>query len=140
VFASSDSELVVSFTSLSTDVCTVSSSGAITLVSAGDCEIAANQAGDDRYAEADEATVTFTVNKIDDAIALYVNGFRFPNAVRADSEGLTLLLEGVESTGAVTYETSDADVCAVVNGVLDVKASGNCVVTATVAEDARLGL
>jgi hypothetical protein len=61
VSAAASSGLTVAFSSLTTSVCTVSTS-TVTLVAAGPCQIAANQAGDNvDYEPAPQVTQTFTV-------------------------------------------------------------------------------
>jgi mono/diheme cytochrome c family protein len=58
--ATSTSGLSVSFASSTTGVCTVSGT-TLTLVSAGNCTIRANQAGNTGYAAAAQVSSTFTV-------------------------------------------------------------------------------
>lgn len=62
--ASSDSNLTVSFSSSTTAVCTITSGGALTFVTAGTCTINANQPGNAAYAPAPQVSQTFTVNGI----------------------------------------------------------------------------
>ena len=52
----------VTFSSLSTDVCTISGS-AVTPLKAGTCTIAANQAGNSNFSAANQATQTITISK-----------------------------------------------------------------------------
>ena len=58
----------VTFSSLTTGVCTVSGN-TVTLVAAGTCTIAANQAGNASYNAAPQVTQSFTVNKVAQSIA-----------------------------------------------------------------------
>lgn len=58
--ASASSGLAVSFTSLTTSVCTVSGS-VLSAVSAGQCEVKASQAGNSRYEAASEVTRAFMI-------------------------------------------------------------------------------
>ncbi len=83
ISASSSSGLFVALTSLTTGVCTVTtlddarpdvavgrtSGQTVTIVGAGTCTIAANQAGDSTYAAAAQVTQSFTVAKADQTIA-----------------------------------------------------------------------
>ncbi|AQT59139.1 fibronectin type III domain-containing protein [Cellvibrio sp. PSBB023] len=62
--ASTTSSLTVSFTSSTTGVCTITSDGALTFVTAGSCTIDADQAGDDTWNAATTVTQTFTVNAV----------------------------------------------------------------------------
>ena len=62
--ASATSSLTVSFTSSTTGVCTITSGGALTFVTAGSCTIDADQAGNTAWNAATTATQTFTVNAV----------------------------------------------------------------------------
>jgi hypothetical protein len=54
----------VSFTSSTTGVCTITSTGTLTFVTAGNCTIAADQAGDAAISAAPQVTQSFAVNAI----------------------------------------------------------------------------
>ena len=58
------SGLTVSFTSSTTGVCTITSGGALTFVTAGNCTINADQAGDGSYLAAAQVQQTFVVNAV----------------------------------------------------------------------------
>lgn len=60
--ASATSGLTVSYRSLTTDVCTVTSSGTVTIVGVGECRIEASQGGSGTYNPAPTVTNSFTVN------------------------------------------------------------------------------
>ncbi|MCH6484915.1 fibronectin type III domain-containing protein [Pseudoxanthomonas sp. LH2527] len=62
--ATSDSGLTPTFTSSTTGVCTITSGGALTFVTAGTCTINADQAGNGTYLAAPQVTRTFTVNAV----------------------------------------------------------------------------
>lgn len=62
--ASATSALAVSFTSSTTGVCTITSGGTLTFVTAGSCTIDAVQAGNTAWNAATTVTQTFTVNAI----------------------------------------------------------------------------
>ena len=59
--ASASSGLPVSFTSSTTAVCTVTSGGALTAVSAGTCTVNANQAGNSAYSAAPQVSQSFAI-------------------------------------------------------------------------------
>uniref|UniRef100_UPI0039AFD148 beta strand repeat-containing protein n=1 Tax=Shewanella baltica TaxID=62322 RepID=UPI0039AFD148 len=59
--ATSDSGLTPTFTSSTTSVCTITSGGALTFVTAGSCTINADQAGDSSHLPASQVTQTFNV-------------------------------------------------------------------------------
>ncbi|MDI9239079.1 autotransporter domain-containing protein [Lysobacter sp. LF1] len=60
--ATSDSGLTPTFTSSTTGVCTITSGGALTFVTAGACTINADQAGNGSYLAATQVSRSFTVN------------------------------------------------------------------------------
>lgn len=60
--ATSDSGLIPTFTSSTPTVCTITSTGALTFVTAGNCTINADQAGNSSYLAATQVTRTFAVN------------------------------------------------------------------------------
>lgn len=62
--ASSDSGLTVTFSSATTGVCTITSGGALTFVTAGVCMIDADQAGDGSYLAASTVSQSFSVNAV----------------------------------------------------------------------------
>jgi len=62
--ASSDSGLTPTFTSTTTGVCTITSSGALTFLTAGTCSIAANQPGNSSFLPAATVSQTFPVNAV----------------------------------------------------------------------------
>ncbi|KVX02525.1 Ig-like domain-containing protein [Shewanella frigidimarina] len=62
--ATSTSSLVPTFSSSTAGVCTITSGGALTFVTAGSCTIDADQAGDGSYLAATTVTQSFTVNAV----------------------------------------------------------------------------
>lgn len=58
------SGLPLTFTSSTTSVCTVTTAGLVTFVTAGTCTINADQAGDSSYLAATQVTRSFTVNAV----------------------------------------------------------------------------
>lgn len=62
--ATSDSGLTPTFTSSTTSVCTITTGGALTFVTAGTCTINADQAGNGTYLAATQVSRTFTVNPV----------------------------------------------------------------------------
>ncbi len=62
--ATSDSGLTPVFSSSTTGVCTITSGGALTFLSAGTCTINADQAGNGTYLPAPQVTRSFTVNAV----------------------------------------------------------------------------
>ncbi|SEI12628.1 Fibronectin type III domain-containing protein [Rheinheimera pacifica] len=62
--ATSDSGLTPTFTSATPAVCTITSGGALTFVTAGSCTINADQAGNGSYLPAPQVSQTFTVTPV----------------------------------------------------------------------------
>ncbi|WP_143154551.1 putative Ig domain-containing protein [Devosia limi] len=62
--ATSDSGLTPTFTSSTSNVCTITSGGALTFVSAGTCTINADQAGNGSYLPASQVSRSFMVNPV----------------------------------------------------------------------------
>jgi len=62
--ASSDSSLTVTFSSSTTGVCTITSGGLLTFVTAGTCTIDADQPGDGSYLPATTVSRSFTVRPV----------------------------------------------------------------------------
>lgn len=62
--ATADSGLTPTFTSSTTGVCTITSGGALTFITAGTCTINANQPGNGSYLPAPEVSRSFTVNAV----------------------------------------------------------------------------
>jgi hypothetical protein len=62
--ATATSGLTVSFSSSTTGVCTITTGGALTFVTAGTCTIKADQAGNASYSAAPSSSQTFTVNAV----------------------------------------------------------------------------
>ncbi|WP_164137694.1 autotransporter domain-containing protein [Stenotrophomonas maltophilia] len=62
--ATSSSGLPVTFTSSTTQVCTITSGGQLTFVAAGSCAINANQAGNGAFLPAPQVSQTFIVNAL----------------------------------------------------------------------------
>ena len=62
--ATASSGLAVSFTSSTTAVCTITSSGTLTFLTGGTCTINANQAGNGAYSAAPQVSQSFAVNGI----------------------------------------------------------------------------
>ena len=135
--ATATSGLAVTFTSLTTGVCTVSGTNGSTItgVTAGTCTIAANQAGNANYNAATQVTNNITVGKGNQA-TLTVNA----TTPLAYNTSETLSTSGGSGTGAVTYVAtgSGGGSCTVSGATLTANSgTGTCNVTATKAADAN---
>jgi len=102
VAASASSGLVVTFTSLTSMVCTVSGT-TVDILIAGTCTIAANQAGNANYNAATQVTQSFTVASSGPALALVAVQSRKTHAAAGDFD--IPITTGVPIGGAVTVES-----------------------------------
>jgi hypothetical protein len=129
VSATASSGLPVTFSSLTTAVCTVSGS-MVTLVAAGTCTIRASQAGNTTYAPASSVDQTLSVTQASQTITFgQVSNLRFgsaPFTVSATaSSGLT-----------VSFSSLSAAVCTVSGGTVTLVAVGTCTIRASQAGNA----
>ncbi|WP_298856408.1 Ig-like domain repeat protein [uncultured Aquimonas sp.] len=131
VSATASSGLTVSYSTGSTTVCSVDAvTGAITIIGAGNCVVAANQAGNDNYEAAPEVTQTVVINKAAQTITFGANPGPFTFGGTAGSVSAT-----ASSGLAVSYSTASAGICSVdaVSGAITIIGAGNCVVAANQA-------
>ena len=131
VSASASSSLPVTYSSLTPLVCSAGG-GSVTILSAGTCTVAANQAGDANYNAATQVTQTITIAKAAAA----------PLVLSATPTGITvaatsaLSTSGGSGTGAISY-TVNSGPCSIVSPTLTGNATGTCTVTASQVADAN---
>ena len=114
------------YTSLTTSVCSVNSSGTITTLTAGSCDVRMNVAADANYA-AGSIVATVSIAKSDQATLVVAT-----NSV-AYATTATLSVTGGSGAGAVSYSV-DSGTCSISGTTLTVGAVGDtCFVTATKA-------
>lgn len=131
--ASSDSGLVVSFSSATTDVCTITTAGALTLISSGDCTINADQAGDSTYAPALQVSETFSVVKAEQAALTVI---ATPASILVNEES-NLSTNGGSGAGEVSYVVVDgAASCSLKGTIVRGTSVGTCSIKATKAATA----
>ena len=130
VSATASSGLAVTFSSLTTAVCTVSGS-TVTIVAAGGCTIRASQAGDATYAPAPNVDRPFTVAKAAQTITFTApTGKTYGDAPFA--------LTATASSGlAVTYTSLTTAICTVSGSTLTIVAAGSCQIRASQAGNAN---
>ena len=129
--ATATSGLTVTFStvpSMST-VCSVSGAS-VTLLSSGNCTIAANQSGNTTYAAATQVNQAFTISQGSQA-TLIANA---ATTVLAFGGTTTLSTIGGSGTGAVSYASNNGN-CTIVSSTLTAAGVGSCIVTATKAAD-----
>jgi len=117
----------VIFSSLTTGVCTVSGSTVVTGKAAGVCTIAADQAGNDNYNPAPQATLPIPVGKANQAIT-----FGAVPTVIVGGTG-TVTATGGASGNPVTFSSTTTALCTTggINGsTVTGKAVGSCIIAA----------
>jgi alpha-tubulin suppressor-like RCC1 family protein len=124
----------VTFTSTTTGVCTTSgTNGAtVTIVTAGPCIIAADQAGNAGYSAAPQVTQTITINKANQATLIATSTATTVTVGQTATLGTT----GGSGTGAVSYVSGSPN-CNITGTTLTGVSVGSCTVTATKATDAN---
>jgi hypothetical protein len=124
------SGLEVIWTSSTPDICTVSGS-TVTGVTAGDCTIAANQAGNGNYSAAPQATQDISVGKADQTITAISFSPAFM-AVNGSTEASATTTSGL----TVTWTTTTPSVCTVNGSTVTGLAAGTCTIVANQSGDA----
>ena len=125
----------ITYSSSDENIATVNSTtGQVTLQSAGSATITATKAADSEYAQA-EASYTISV-------ALMEQSISFVNNSLEGSIGETLtnpLADQGAGTGTITYSSSDEDIATVdaTSGEVTLQSAGSATITATKAADAQ---
>jgi hypothetical protein len=122
--ATASSDLPVTYSSSTPDVCTIVS-GKVHILGAGDCSITASQPGNDNYKAAPDATVTFTVAKAQQTISFPAPSDKY--TVDPDFDPGATASSGLP----VSYSSSTPAVCGIVAGKVDILGEGNCSITAS---------
>ena len=124
------SENPVTFTSDTTAICTVSGS-TVSFVGAGTCTVLADQAGDDNYLAAPQATQSFAVGRGSQTIS-----FTSTAPANATVSGTTYTVTATATSGgAVTFTSATADTCTVSGSTVSFVGAGTCTVNAHQAGD-----
>ena len=126
--ANSNSELAVTVSSESPTVCSVSNSNTVNILTAGTCELTAEQLGDASFSEAANITQTVEIAKAEQVITfstppaqVYSQGGSFNNPFTSDS-GLI-----------VTLTSNSPTICSVAasGNTVDILTAGDCVLAAS---------
>jgi len=128
VSATASSGLAVTFSSLTNPVCTVSGN-MVTLVAAGMCTIAADQAGNAAYNPAPQVTQSFGVAQATQTITFG------PLPGRPLASGSFTVSATASSGLAVTFSSLTEPVCTVSGTTVTLVATGNCTIAADQAGD-----
>ena len=124
--ASASSGLPVTFSSMTTAVCTVGGS-AMTLVTSGTCTIQASQAGNAMYAPASNVSQTFTVAKANQTITF--------SALASKTYGVApFAVSATASSGLpVSFSSLTTSLCTVSGATVTLVAAGTCTIQAAQA-------
>jgi hypothetical protein len=136
VSANASSGLSVTYTSTTSRVCRISGA-TVTGRTAGNCVIAANQAGNITYNPAPTARQTIIINKANQAL---LTVYASPNTITNAGAGSTLSTTGGTGTGVVTFAaTASSGVTCKISGttLTATGSAGSCSVTATKAADSN---
>src|SRR5215472_11164178 len=118
--AKASSELPVTYTSNSADVCTVSGS-TLTPAKAGTCAVTASQPGNDKYAPANPVAASFPVQKITQTIS-----FTPPNGAEAGQR--VALSASATSKLAVSFTSDTPGVCTISSSTATTIKAGTCAI------------
>ena len=129
VNATATSELAVSFTSLTPDVCTVSDN-IVTGVSVGTCTIAADQGGDANYNPAPEVTQDFSIGMGNQTIS-------FGGAPNVVVTGTGTVSATATSGLAVSFTSQTPSICTVSGSTVTGVNAGTCTIAADQGGDAN---
>jgi hypothetical protein len=134
VSATATSGLAINYTSATSSVCTVSGT-TVTGISAGSCEILANQTGNGIYNAAPQATDTFDVNKKQKPVVFSISS----RSVKVGGS-VALKASGGSGKGVIRYtisQTTGSAVCNIsANKVIATGGSGTCTLITNKAGDA----
>jgi hypothetical protein len=112
--------------------CTVSSTGLVTLVHAGTCQVAADQPGDSTYAPAPRQLQTFAVAKGSQAITFTSSAPAYADI----GDTFSVAATGGASGNPVTFTTASPGACTVTGTTVEFTGGGTCEVRADQAGNA----
>ena len=123
----------VTYSSLTISICTVSST-TVTMVAAGTCTIAANQAGNTNYLAAAQATQSVVISQASQTITFGVqtSPLIFSNG---GSFAISPLATGGASSSPVVYSSTTTGVCTVNGTTVAMVSAGVCTLAANQAGD-----
>ena len=130
VTATASSGLAVSFTSATSSVCTVTTSGTVDILKGGTCTINSDQSGGTSgatsYAAASRVIQSFTVNKVSQTISFDLSGIGSKNL---ESSDFSISATGGASGSSVTFSSANA-YCTVSGSTVHIVSAGTCVIAA----------
>jgi hypothetical protein len=136
ISATSSAGLTVTFTSDTTEICTVSGSS-VTILAAGTCTITASQAGSSNYDAALDLARSFTISKASQATLTVVPATTSSTYDPTTPVTIALSALGGSGDGALTYAASTLTICTVTESTVTILAAGTCTVSVSKATDAN---
>lgn len=129
VAATTQSSSPVVFSSATPSVCSVSGS-TVVILSAGNCSIAVDAAGDTNYLDASQKTQVIVINKAAQVITFDTNP-----GPRNFGTGTFSVSATTPSTSPVIFTSTTPAVCSVASGIVTMVKVGSCIVAANAAAD-----
>ena len=119
----------------SSAVCEISS-GTVSFLTVGTCTVLADQAGNDNWNSASQASQTFTVGKGSQVVTITSTA---PNNAVVDGATYTVSATGGASTSAVVIaiDSNSSTICSVTNGLVTFEKAGDCVIQVSQAGDSN---
>jgi uncharacterized protein YhjY with autotransporter beta-barrel domain len=132
--ATASSGLAVSYSSQTGTVCTISGT-TVTMLSAGTCTIAADQAGDANWNAASQVTQDIAIAQVTQTITNFKANPAAPTYAPNGTFAISATAGG--STSPVVFASTTATVCTVSGTTVTMLAAGTCSLTADQAGDAN---
>ena len=117
----------VVFASTTPAICTVAG-GTVTMVSAGNCALTANQAGNANFSAAPQAGLNVNIGQAAQTITNFVANPAAP--VYAPSGTFAISATGGASGNPVVFASTTPAICTVAGGTVTMVSAGNCALTA----------
>jgi uncharacterized repeat protein (TIGR01451 family) len=137
VLATADSGLGLTYTTSTPAVCSVASDGTVTLIAAGICTVAIDQAGNGTYAAAPTVTRSFAVTDVNgDSGSIALQTLTFPQPAASLLSASTVTLAATSDAGLpVSYTSGTPLVCSVTGNTVTMLAIGTCTIDADQSGD-----
>ena len=137
VSATASSGLPVTYSSLTTNVCTTSGGSTITMQSAGTCTIAANQSGNANWNAAQQVTQDIVLSSISPQEPLVAIATLSTILVNQTS---TLTTQGGGGSGLITWKVVPGSPCTLASNIVTGTGLGRCFVFAEKAGDSTFDM
>lgn len=128
--ATASSGLAVTYSTLTPTVCALNGT-TVTLLAAGTCTIAADQAGDANFQAAAQVTQAVVIDKAPQAITAFAASPAAP--MYAPAATFTLSADGGASGNPVVFASTSSGVCSVSGATVTILSAGTCALTANQA-------